>query len=74
MYPHLFSPWQIRRTEIKNRVVFPPTCPSWVSDPWRGSFTEAAVAYYEERPKGGVGLIIIGATHVGEYVAIGELG
>lgn len=64
LYPHLFSPWRIRRTEIKNRVVFPPTCPSWVSDPWRGVFTEAAVAYYEERAKGGVGLIIIGATHV----------
>lgn len=64
LYPHLFSPWKIRRTEIKNRIVFPPTCPSWVSDPWRALFTDAAVAYYEERAKGGVGLIIIGATHV----------
>ncbi|HZD67042.1 MAG TPA: FAD-dependent oxidoreductase [Acidimicrobiales bacterium] len=64
LYPHLFSPWRIRMTEVKNRIVFPPTCPSWVSDPWRGLFTDAAVAYYEERARAGVGLIIIGATHV----------
>jgi 2,4-dienoyl-CoA reductase-like NADH-dependent reductase (Old Yellow Enzyme family)/thioredoxin reductase len=63
-YPRLFSEWQIRRTQIKNRVVFPPTCPSWVSDPWNGLFTEQATAYYAERARGGVGLIIIGATHV----------
>jgi 2,4-dienoyl-CoA reductase-like NADH-dependent reductase (Old Yellow Enzyme family) len=63
-YPQLFSEWQIRTTTIKNRVVFPPTCPSWVSDPWNGLFTDQAVAYYAERARGGVGLIIIGATHV----------
>jgi 2,4-dienoyl-CoA reductase-like NADH-dependent reductase (Old Yellow Enzyme family) len=63
-YPHLFSEWQIRNTTIKNRVVFPPTCPTWVSDPWSGVFTDMATAYYAERAKGGVGLIIIGAAHV----------
>ena len=63
-YPHLFSEWQIRHTTMKNRVVFPPTCPTWVSDPWNGLFTGQATAYYEERARGGVGLIIIGATHV----------
>jgi 2,4-dienoyl-CoA reductase-like NADH-dependent reductase (Old Yellow Enzyme family) len=63
-YPNLFSEWQIRNTTIKNRVVFPPTCPTWVSDPWNGIFTEMATAYYEERARGGVGLIIIGAAHV----------
>ena len=63
-YPHLFSEWQIRNTTIKNRVVFPPTCPTWVSDPWNGLFTDMATAYYEERARGGVGLIIIGAAHV----------
>ena len=52
-YPHLFSEWQIRSTRIKNRVVFPPTCPSWVSDPWNGIFTDQAVSYYAERAKGG---------------------
>ncbi len=63
-YPHLFSEWAIRSTTIKNRIVFPPTCPSWVSDPWNGLFTDQAVAYYRERARGGVGLIIIGGTHV----------
>jgi 2,4-dienoyl-CoA reductase-like NADH-dependent reductase (Old Yellow Enzyme family)/thioredoxin reductase len=63
-YPRLLSPWRIRNAELRNRVVFPPTCPSWVSDPWNGLFTDQAVAYYRERARGGVGLIIIGATHV----------
>ena len=63
-YPNLFSEWSIRNCQIKNRVVFPPTCPTWVSDPWNGLFIDMATDYYEERAKGGVGLIIIGGTHV----------
>ena len=61
-YPHLFSEWRIRNTTIPNRVVFAPTCPTWVTSPYEGRFTEQAVAYYEERAKGGCGLIIIGGT------------
>jgi 2,4-dienoyl-CoA reductase-like NADH-dependent reductase (Old Yellow Enzyme family)/thioredoxin reductase len=61
-YPHLFSEWQIRHTKIANRVVFAPTCPTWVTTPYEGKFTDQAVAYYEERAKGGCGLIIIGGT------------
>ena len=60
-YPWLFSPWRIRRTRIPNRVVFPPTCPTWVRD---GVLTDMATEYYRERARGGVGLIIIGASHV----------
>lgn len=63
-YPLLFSPWQLRNLRVKNRVIFPPTCPSWITDPWNAVFTDMATAYYEERARGGVGLIIIGATHV----------
>ena len=47
-YPHLFSEWQIRNTTVKNRVVFPPTCPSFVSDPCNALFTDMATAYYRE--------------------------
>jgi 2,4-dienoyl-CoA reductase-like NADH-dependent reductase (Old Yellow Enzyme family) len=65
-YPLLFSDFQIRNTRIRNRVVFPPTCPSWVSDPRTAEFNDLAPAYYEERASGGVGLIIIGGTHVTE--------
>jgi 2,4-dienoyl-CoA reductase-like NADH-dependent reductase (Old Yellow Enzyme family)/pyruvate/2-oxoglutarate dehydrogenase complex dihydrolipoamide dehydrogenase (E3) component len=61
-YPLLFSEWQIRSTPIANRVVFAPTCPTWVADPYEGVFTDQAVAYYEERARGGCGLIIIGGT------------
>jgi hypothetical protein len=61
-YPHLFSEWQIHNTTIPNRVVFAPTCPTWVSNPYEGIFTDQAVAYYEERARGGCGLIMIGGT------------
>ena len=41
--------------------MFPPTCPTWTDG---GVLTDMATAYYRERARGGVGLIIIGATHV----------
>jgi 2,4-dienoyl-CoA reductase-like NADH-dependent reductase (Old Yellow Enzyme family) len=61
-YPHLLSPWTLRDLELSNRVMFAPTCPVWVRSPYDGVFTEQAVAYYEERARGGVGMIIIGGT------------
>ena len=57
---------RLRNTTIKNRIVFPPTCPSWVASPQKAELTDLATAYYEERASGGVGLIIIGGTHVHE--------
>lgn len=63
-YPHLFSAWRIRNTEIPNRIVFAPTCPTWVANPYEGRFTDQATAYYEERARHGLGLIIIGGTIV----------
>ena len=59
-YPRLLSPWQIRHTQIANRVVFGPVCPTWVRSAHEGVFTEQAVAYYEERAKTGIGMIILG--------------
>jgi 2,4-dienoyl-CoA reductase-like NADH-dependent reductase (Old Yellow Enzyme family) len=59
-YSHLFSPWQIRHTRIANRVIFGPVCPTWVRSAHEGVFTEQAVAYYEERAKTGIGMIILG--------------
>ena len=35
-----------------------------MSDPWNSLFIDMATDYYEEPAKGGVGLIIIGGTHV----------
>jgi 2,4-dienoyl-CoA reductase-like NADH-dependent reductase (Old Yellow Enzyme family)/thioredoxin reductase len=59
-YPNLFSPWQLRHTRIANRVVFGPVCPTWVRSPHEGIFTDQAVAYYEERARTGLGMIILG--------------
>ncbi len=59
-YTHLLSPLRIRHTTIPNRVVFAPVCPTWVRNPHEGIFTEQAVAYYEERAKTGLGMIILG--------------
>lgn len=72
-YPHLFSEWQLRHTTMANRIVFAPTCPTWVADPTQGIFTEQAVAYYEERAKAGCGLIIIGGTVVHRDALYGAL-
>jgi len=63
-FPLLFSELPLRGQVLRNRVVFPPTCPSWVSDPRSARFNELAAPYYAERASGGVGLIIIGGTHV----------
>jgi 2,4-dienoyl-CoA reductase-like NADH-dependent reductase (Old Yellow Enzyme family) len=63
-YPLLFSEWKLRNVTIPNRVVFAPTCPTWVANPVEGVFTDQAVAYYEERAASGLGLIVIGANMV----------
>jgi 2,4-dienoyl-CoA reductase-like NADH-dependent reductase (Old Yellow Enzyme family) len=63
-FPRLFSALPLRGQVLKNRIIFPPTCPSWVSDPQSARFNDLAAPYYEERASGGVGLIIIGGTHV----------
>lgn len=63
-YPNLFSRWTLRGHEIKNKLIFPPTCPTWINNPWDGIFTDMATDYYRERAAGGVGLIIIGAGNI----------
>jgi 2,4-dienoyl-CoA reductase-like NADH-dependent reductase (Old Yellow Enzyme family) len=59
-YRHLLSPLRIRNTTLPNRVVFAPVCPTWVRSPHEAIFTEQAVAYYEERARTGLGMIILG--------------
>src|SRR6476660_251806 len=59
-YPHVFLPLRIRHTTIPNRVMFAPVCPTWVRSPHEGVFTEQAVAYYAERARTGLGMIILG--------------
>ncbi len=63
-YPYLFSPLKLGSVTIKNRVIFGPH----VTGHWSGEFlaTPRAKAYYDERARGGVGLIIVGAASVDE--------
>lgn len=65
MYQNLFSPLTIGRLTLKNRVVMPAmgTCLTTTD----GEIGEEMVAYYAERARGGVGLIIVEVTAV-DYV------
>ena len=58
-YRHRFSPLKIRNSTLLNRAIFGPVCRTWVRSPHEGIFTEQAVAYYEERAKTGLGMIIL---------------
>jgi len=58
----LFSPVKIGHLSIKNRVVLAPMDVGMINPD--GSLTERVVNYYEERAKGGVGLIITQFTSV----------
>jgi len=61
-YPYLFSPLKLGPITIKNRIVFGPH----VTSQWSSDFlaTPRAKYYYEERARGGVGMIIVGAASV----------
>ncbi len=53
----LFEPIKIGQVEVKNRLVLTPMSLNLEHD---GSTTEAMIRFFEERAKGGVGLIIVG--------------
>ena len=60
-YPHLLSPIQIGKTTVKNRVFMPPLSTNLAD---KGYVTDALVAHYAARAKGGVGLIVTEVTTV----------
>jgi 2,4-dienoyl-CoA reductase-like NADH-dependent reductase (Old Yellow Enzyme family)/thioredoxin reductase len=62
MFEKIFEPIKIGKLELKNRLVFPAITANYGSD--EGSITEMAKAFYAERAKGGVGLIITGSYAV----------
>lgn len=62
MLRKLFEPTRIGRMNLRNRIVMPPMMTGF-SNP-DGSISETNRAYYAERAKGGVGLIIVEATAV----------
>lgn len=64
MYPKLFSPVKIGGCEIKNRIVMSPMLMGFGQIDGRP--TEKLMDYYEERAKGGTGLIITEITRVND--------
>lgn len=59
-YPNLSSPMEIGGVRIKNRFCVAPMQLGSLMGPY-GEFSDTGIAYYEERAKGGFGLIITGA-------------
>ncbi len=59
-YPELFKPFKIGKLELINRIVMSPMMVGgWLDE--NGNITDEVIDYYEERAKGGVGLIYTGA-------------
>ncbi|MFV0439767.1 MAG: FAD-dependent oxidoreductase [Lachnospirales bacterium] len=67
-YEMLLSPMKIGNVEIKNRVVMPAMCLG--HGQFNGNPTEQLMDYYEERAKGGVGLIIPGITRINDVTGL----
>lgn len=71
-YDMLFSPMKIGNVEIKNRVVMAPMCMGFGQ--YNGCATETMMNYYEERAKGGVGLIFTEITRVNDVTGASSFG
>ena len=56
-YPHIFTPLTVKNMTIKNRIVMMPMGTNYGEQNGEMSFLH--INYYEERAKGGVGLIIV---------------
>lgn len=71
-YKMLFSPMKIGNVEIKNRVVMAPMLMGFGQ--FNGNATEKMMNYYEERAKGGTGLIITEITRVNDTTGASSFG
>ena len=58
----LLEPIKIGTLEVKNRIVMPPMHTGFGTE--EGEVTERMIHYYEERAKGGAGLIIVEFTAI----------
>ena len=64
LYKELFRPIKIGSVEIKNRIGMAPLQPIGLVNPGDDCYSPRIIDYYVERAKGGVGLIITGATEI----------
>jgi 2,4-dienoyl-CoA reductase-like NADH-dependent reductase (Old Yellow Enzyme family)/thioredoxin reductase len=60
MYEELFEPISIGKMRVKNRLMMSPMVAHYAGS--RGEVTDRMLRYYEERAKGGVGLILVETT------------
>jgi len=71
-YDMLFSPMNIGNVEIKNRIVMAPMCMGFGQ--YNGCATKTMMDYYEERAKGGTGLIITEITRINDITGASSFG
>lgn len=57
MYNHIFEPLTIRRMTMKNRVMMTPMGTNFAGQ--NGEINKKHIKYYEQRAKGGTGLIMV---------------
>lgn len=57
MYNHIFEPLTIRRMTMKNKVMMTPMGTNFAGQ--NGEINEKHIKYYEQRAKGGTGLIMV---------------
>ncbi|MGB8706350.1 MAG: FAD-dependent oxidoreductase [Dehalococcoidia bacterium] len=70
-FPKLFEPGRIGNLELKNRLVMPPMATNYATED--GEVTQRQIDYYEERAKGGVGLIIVEFSVVDSPIGKGAM-
>ncbi|WP_028235248.1 oxidoreductase [Pseudobutyrivibrio sp. MD2005] len=56
-YPHIFEPLTIRRMTMKNRIMMTPMGTNYGDQ--NGEMTFVHIDYYEQRAKGGTGLLMV---------------
>ena len=56
-YKHIFEPFTVRRMTMKNRIMMTPMGTNYGESSGEMSFLH--INYYEQRAKGGVGLIMV---------------
>jgi len=66
-FDHLFAPGRIGTMEVKNRLIVPPMLTEYAGED--GTLTERYIRYYEEKARGGWGLIICEDNTVDEFGA-----
>ncbi len=73
-FTRLFEPGQIGQMKLRNRIVMPPMVSRYGNRD--GFVTERLKNYYEARARGGVGLVIVGASYVhpNGQIRINQLG